>query len=135
MKDLVFHHIGVACRDLEVELRQFAVLGYEREGEAFDDPIQGVRGMFIVGPGPRLELLTSVGESPMLTPWLSGGVKYYHQGYMTTRIDQTIDILRSAGARVTVEPVAAAAFGGRLIAFLLLRNMALVELIETTDPK
>ena len=132
MTGLFFHHLGVACRNIESELTQFALLGYQPEGDVFEDPIQRVRGVFITGMGPRLELLSPLGDSPMLSPWLNKGVKYYHQAYLTADIVAGIDYLCSAGAHVTVEPVAATAFGGRRIAFLLLRNMALVELVEKT---
>jgi len=131
MSDLIFHHIGVACRDIEAEQRQFALLGYRPEGSPFEDPTQRVRGVFVIGPGPRLELLAPSGESPMLDPWLHTRVKFYHQAYLTNDILFDIDRLRAAGARVTVEPVEAVAFEGRRIAFLLLRNMALVELVES----
>jgi len=67
----------------------------------------------------------------MLDPWLHTRVKFYHQAYLTNDILFDIDRLRAAGARVTVEPVEAVAFEGRRIAFLLLRNMALVELVES----
>jgi methylmalonyl-CoA/ethylmalonyl-CoA epimerase len=133
VNELVFHHIGVACRDIGPELRQFALLGYEPEGDTFEDPIQRITGLFIGGPGPRLELLAPLGESDMLTPWLSQGVKYYHQAYLTPDIISGIERFRLEGARVTVDPVPATAFGGRRIAFMLLRNMALIELVESPD--
>ena len=56
-KPLRFHHVGVACEDIEVESARWLVLGYVRDGEPFEDPRQGVRGVFLAGQSPRLELL------------------------------------------------------------------------------
>ena len=52
-----FHHIGLACRELEAELAGVSVLGYEPVGVPFTDPQQGITGVFVEGVGPRLELL------------------------------------------------------------------------------
>jgi methylmalonyl-CoA/ethylmalonyl-CoA epimerase len=62
MKSLEFHHIGVACKDIESETKISMNLGYEIEGEDFIDPVQGVSGRFLVGGGPRLELLAPLTE-------------------------------------------------------------------------
>jgi methylmalonyl-CoA/ethylmalonyl-CoA epimerase len=129
--NLQFHHIGVACLDLESETLRLAALGYAIEGEDFSDPIQGVRGRFLNGGGPRLELLSPLSEAGVLTPWLKGGVKLYHLAYLTTDLDGELARMRSAGAKAVVRPVPAVAFEKRRIAFLMMPNMLLTELIET----
>ena len=50
MAPLQFHHIGVACRDLEKEIRSFAIVGYRLEGEQFSDPLQKIHGCFLGRP-------------------------------------------------------------------------------------
>jgi methylmalonyl-CoA/ethylmalonyl-CoA epimerase len=129
---LSFHHIGVACHDLDLETRRLAVLGYAPEGPDFTDPIQGVSGRFLSGGGPRLELLTALGDGGVLTPWLNSGVKLYHLGYETTDLTGSLAHLKTERARVMVQPVEAVAFEKRKIAFLMLPNMLLTELISTT---
>ena len=52
LSQLSFHHIGVACKDLQVETEKLNILGYEREGDDFIDPIQGVKGRFLSGQVP-----------------------------------------------------------------------------------
>lgn len=131
--NLDFHHIGVACRDLESETRRLTVLGYRIEAPDFTDPVQGVSGRFLVGGGPRLELLVPLGEQGVLTPWLRSGVKLYHLAYETANIDASIVHFRTQGAKVVVPPVPAIAFGGRNISFLMLPNVLLVELISTAQ--
>lgn len=52
-----FHHVGVACRDLDAEAGPWLSIGYAAEGVDFEDQIQQVRGRFLVGVGPRLRTL------------------------------------------------------------------------------
>jgi methylmalonyl-CoA/ethylmalonyl-CoA epimerase len=128
---LRFHHIGIASRELDVEAAALAVLGYQAESEDFTDPRQGIRGRFVVGPGPRLELLTQTEGSRVLEPWLAKGIKAYHQGYEVFDLEAEIERLKSAGAIVVSAPQPAVAFGGRRISFLMLKNLFLVELIDS----
>jgi methylmalonyl-CoA/ethylmalonyl-CoA epimerase len=125
-----FHHLGVACRTIEREAQIWSSLGYEREGDDFEDPIQKVRGRFIVGPGPRLELLTPTAPDSPVAGVLERGVKIYHQAFVTPRFDATVAALIDSGNRVTAGPSPAIAFGGRRIAFFLMPNMNLIEIIE-----
>ena len=127
---LQFHHIGVACRDFESEERHFAQLGYHPESSDVFDPIQGVHIRFLVGGGPRLELLRNHAEPGVLTPWLRKGVRLYHIAYETPDIAASSRQLAAAGAKEVSAPVAAVAFGGRLVSFHLLANLTMIELIS-----
>ena len=128
---LEFHHVGVACTAIAAEEKFFAALGYRREGLAFEDRVQGVRGVFMAGQSPRLELLEPLpSDSPgVLAPWLAQGVKLYHLAYFAPRLASAIDSMRAQRAKLVVAPVPAVAFGGREIAFLMLPNRMLIELI------
>lgn len=126
-----FHHVGIACRDLGSEARAMQALGYRAESGEFTDPAQGIRGQFVTGPGPRMELLEQIAGSRVLEPWLAKGVKTYHFGYEIAELEAEVDRLKSAGAIVVTPPQPAVAFGGRRISFLMLKNLFLVELIET----
>jgi methylmalonyl-CoA/ethylmalonyl-CoA epimerase len=129
---LTFHHVGLACLDLDSESRRLATLGYVAEGKDFNDPIQGVRGRFLNGGGPRLELLAPLTKAGVLSPWLKAGVKLYHLAYQTPNLDAELARMRSEGAKVVVPPVPAAAFEERKIVFLMMPNMLLTELIVMT---
>lgn len=125
-----FHHVGVACRNIDKELHHFAALGYVVEGPRFVDPRQGIRGQFARGVAPRLELLEALDEEGgVLASWMRSGIKLYHLAYETDGLAKSIAALRAQGAKLVVEPVPAVAFAGREIAFLILRNRMLVELI------
>jgi methylmalonyl-CoA/ethylmalonyl-CoA epimerase len=128
---LVFHHFGVACRDLDRESRSYALLGYHPEADDFEDDVQGVRGRFLVGGGPRMELLVSLPGRDVLEPWLAAGNRIYHQAFTTSDLDAAHRALCAAGGRTVVAPVPATAFQGRRICFVMLRTMSLVELIDS----
>lgn len=128
---LAFHHLGVACTDLAAETAHFAALGYIPASAEFIDPRQRVRGVFLEGPSPRLELVAPIDphDDGLLGGWLRRGVKLYHMGYETPDLAGGIAGLRAQRAKLVLPPTPAVAFAGREVAFLLLPNMALVELI------
>jgi methylmalonyl-CoA/ethylmalonyl-CoA epimerase len=125
-----FHHIGVAVSDLRREAERYAALGYELEGLEFEDPIQGVRGCFLVGGGPRLELLVELPGRDVLSPWKRRGIRLYHLAYETDDLDATLAAQFARRAKPVLAPVPAVAFDGRRIAFVMLPNLQLVEFIE-----
>jgi len=127
--DLAFHHLGVACRDLDREARSYAALGYAPDGSHFDDPAQGVHGVFLTGPGPRLELLVELAGSTVLTPWLDKGIAVYHIAFVTPDMERSIVAAARLGAKLVSSPRAAVAFDGRHVAFVMLPNRMLIELI------
>jgi methylmalonyl-CoA/ethylmalonyl-CoA epimerase len=129
---LAFHHVGVASTAIAAEERFFAMLGYRREGEIFEDAVQGIRGCFMAGQAPRVELLEPLAPEDakgVLAPWLAQGVKLYHLAYVAPQLAPAIDAMRTQRAKLVVAPVPAVAFGGREVAFLMLPNRLLVELI------
>lgn len=128
---LSFHHLGYACASIAQERGVFETLGYRQEGSAFTDPIQAVNGCFLVGPGPRIELLENTEGSRTLTPWLDAGTKLYHMAYeVDTTLEEALGWVQRERARVVVKPVPAVAFGGRLVCFVMFRRGLLLELIE-----
>lgn len=125
-----FHHLGYACAALAKERAQLEQMGYRLEGEVFADPTQGVAGLFLTGPGPRVELLENLSGSTTLTPWLDKGVKVYHFAYQVPDMAEALAWSRGQRAVTTVHPVPAVAFGGRRIAFVMLRNGFMLEFVE-----
>jgi methylmalonyl-CoA/ethylmalonyl-CoA epimerase len=134
-EELQFHHVGVACRDLDSERNALLPLGYLPAGDEFTDPQQGIVGQFLEGPGPRLELLTPLARSETLTPWLQGRAKMYHLAYEVPALDVAVRRVLDSGARSISAPVPAVAFAQRPICFLMLRNLLMVELIEGLAPE
>lgn len=126
-----FHHIGVATESIARDESVYAQLGYHREGEEFVDSTQGVRGLFIVGPGPRLELLQPYLGSTTLEPWLGGGSRLYHQAFEVEDLDASLVLARTElQAHLLRAPKPAPAFGGRPVSFVMLRNRSVIEIIQ-----
>jgi methylmalonyl-CoA/ethylmalonyl-CoA epimerase len=129
--ELRFHHLGFATQSCEREAETLALLGYAPEGEAFIDPVQEIRGLFLVGGGPRIELLEPLRGAKTLDPWLRKGIKIYHHAYETPAIDESIVRAREAGARLVSGPREAVAFDHMRVAFLMLPSMYMFELVDT----
>ncbi len=126
-----FHHIGVATEAIDREESIYRQLGYEREGEEFVDPYQGVRGLFLTGPGLRLELLEPHNGSATLEPWLRAGSRLYHQAYEVDDLEASLGAARNdLRAHILRPPWPSPAFDGRPVSFLLLRNRAVIELVQ-----
>ena len=123
-----FHHLGIASDSLRRDLRAYRALGYRSEGASVVDERQGVRGRFLVGGGPRLELLEPLPGSETLAPFLSRGIKCYHHAYEVESLENSLAALRAAGAKQLAPPVDAVAFNRREV-FLMLPNRWIVELI------
>lgn len=127
-----FHHLGYATRSLEVERDTFLRLGYRVEGEVFEDDLQGIRGVFLSGAGPRIELLENLSGSAMLDPWLASGTRIYHMGYSVPDLSSAIAWIVAEGAKIVAHPKPAIAFSGQRVAFVMLRNRFMLEFIEAT---
>jgi methylmalonyl-CoA/ethylmalonyl-CoA epimerase len=125
-----FHHLGLACRSVEAELRNWLALGYQVEGERFEDARQKIRGLFIVGCGPRLELLEPAGADSPLDGFIARGVKLYHQAFEAAVFEPALESLTERGGKLLAEPAPAVAFQGRRIAFVMLPGLNLIEIIE-----
>lgn len=108
-------------------------LGFTVEDEIFEDPRQKIRGVFLVLDQYRIELLEAINptDGSPLDPFLSRGIKLYHHAFLVNQIHDAISDLLNQGAVVQVAPVESVAFKGKKIAFLMLKNMTLVELIES----
>lgn len=130
-----FHHLGYATRGIDREIEPLTLLGYRETGVRFADPVQGIAGCFVEGPGPRIELLENLPGSKTLTPWLDAGVKLYHFAYMVADLERALAWAATVRSRVVAPPVPATAFGGRRICFVMFRNGLLLELIERHLPE
>ena len=125
-----FHHLGIACRSIDASHQKWERLGYRREGNPFEDASQGIRGLFLVGGGPRIELLESLDGSSTLEPWLRKSSNIYHTAYEVGDLAWRLACLQEIGGIVVQNPASSVAFDGRSIAFVMIESGWLVELIE-----
>jgi methylmalonyl-CoA/ethylmalonyl-CoA epimerase len=132
-EQFVFHHVGLAVRDLSKAIPSYkALLGYELRSGPFDDPIQRVSVCFLSrGEGDvTLELVAPLGPNSPVTLTLKKGGGTYHICYLVPDIDAAIRHLTRNGSMLLSGPVPAVAFEMRQIAWLMTEVDLLVELVQ-----
>jgi len=130
---LTLHHTGLLVKDVAQAAAHYVeVLGYRLESEPIDDPVQTARVQFLRLPGAThwLELVAPLGPESKLANALTKGGGLHHLCYEVADIVTATAHFRAAGCMVISEPVAAAAFPGRRIAWLMDRQRLLFELLE-----
>lgn len=132
---LIFHHIGVACHNIEKELAAaYAPLGYQKVSDYFEDPLQGVRGVFVEIPGGGinkgiLELLENMPGCHTLDSFLMRRIQAYHLAFTSSTIEHDMQMLINHGA-IVVSPLKQSIYFRKRIGFFALKNLQLIELIE-----
>ncbi len=126
--EMRFHHLGIATDGLLRDLCAYRALGYRSEGAVVVDERQGVKAQFLIGGGPRLELLEALPGSETLAPFLSRGIKCYHQAFEVPSLENSLAALRAVGAKQLAPPAQSAPLNRRVV-FLMLPNRWIVELI------
>lgn len=127
------HHIGVLVKDVALASKDYiAKLGYEARSGVIHDPIQTAYVMFLALPGDTvfLELVAPDGPESRLSRALKAGGGINHICYEVDEIEGAVHSLRDADFFTIQEPVAAVAFSGRRIAWLMNRDHLLIELVE-----
>ncbi len=132
---LTFHHIGIACRDIEKTKAFYLQQGYTAT-PTVDDPLQHVRISFLNKEGaPRLELLEPLDEqNPVARTLATAGVTPYHMCYEVRDLESAIAELRTQRFLLVNGPVPACALENRRIAFMFQKNTGLIELVESHSP-
>ncbi len=131
--DLRFHHIGIACFDINETKAFYELMGYVAS-PIIDDPIQDIRISFLKKEGsPMLELLAPIDEkSPVNRILDTQGVTPYHICYEVDDIDAMMTLLRKQHKFVRVSKAApACAIDNRRVAFLFRKDVGLIELVES----
>ena len=129
---MTLHHVGVVVDDIERHGRCYAqALGMSAQNGIIEDSAQRVRVQFWGAPGyVAVELIQPTTPNSPAHRALSKGGGLNHLGFEVDDIVQSVEKAVADGAVCTCEPVPAAAFGGRRIAFVFYRRVGLVEFIE-----
>jgi len=122
-----FHHIGIACRDIEEGKKNLQKLysGIEFGQTVFDKEQDASLCMARVAGGLSLELIA--GEP--VRKLVEKNVSYYHLCFEVDDINGAIKEMTKNGAIMVSEPKPAVLFGSKLVAFLY-SPTGLVELVE-----
>ncbi len=127
------HHVGVVVENVEKATVQYVEsYGYVVHSGIIHDPVQTAYVRFLKLPGDAtyLELVAPDGPQSKLANSLNKGGGLNHLCYSTEDIDAAFRDLRARGLFALQRPVAAVAFRGRRIAWLMGRDRIPVELVE-----
>ena len=133
MQALSLHHVGVVVKDIGRSCDDYVTrFGFERRSEVIHDPLQTAYVQFLRFPGDAscVELVAPDGPESKLTRALARGGGLNHLCYATDHIEAAFKTMVGRGMRPVQAPVPAVAFPGRRIAWLIGRDLALVELVE-----
>ena len=128
MLGLPFHHIGIACSDMEATAA-FVVRAFKIESDSgtVHDPIQNADlRLFNEGSPGAIELVSG----PMVEKFVRK-MSYYHVCYTTPDIERTIDEAKAVGAMIAGPVVPAILFGNRRIVFMY-TDIGLIEFLEAS---
>jgi methylmalonyl-CoA/ethylmalonyl-CoA epimerase len=132
-----FHHIGYAVADIGAYIQDILVpmFGPDWISEPIADPIQRVRVFFAELPGGvLLELVQGIDENSPVSAIVGsrrGGL--YHLCYEVDDLEAIVARFRAKRFLPLGKPVAAAAFDGRRILFMISPQRDLVELLESAQ--
>lgn len=133
---LPFHHIGIACRNIEESSRFYIQNGYSLSPVTYD-PVQNVNIAFLSKMGnPLIELISPYDEtSPVNKNLQKNGVSPYHICYEAEDLEAAIAELKKQKFLVVSRPAPAAAMENRRVCFLFSKDAGLIELVETGERK
>jgi methylmalonyl-CoA/ethylmalonyl-CoA epimerase len=133
-KPATLHHVGFVVASIQQIGESFAKsLGVQWNKEVIHDPLQQARVSFLrcAGPGtPALELVEPDSEGSQLQNFLRCGGGLHHVCYEVDSLELQLHESRSSGCIVVRKPLPAAAFSGRLIAWVFTREKLLLEYLE-----
>ena len=127
-----FHHHGLAVRNPQPAREWLVTLGYTLS-ESIYDPLQKVYLQLAERKDtPTVELVWSDLEKSPLTKWLqTESTHLYHTCYEVDRIEETPQNLKEKGRAIPIgRPQPAILFNNRLILFVYLKGLGLIELLE-----
>jgi methylmalonyl-CoA/ethylmalonyl-CoA epimerase len=132
-RDIEFEHIGVAASSIKECLNILGNLFELKEiPEIYEDTLQNIKISFINLAGAKIELiepLDSNKKSPV-DNIIKKNMSYYHLCFRTGCLEKTVSQLLEKGAVEVIKPIPASAFGNRKIAFLYVKHLGLIELVE-----
>lgn len=129
-----FHHVGFIVPSILAVVHSFAEsLQAEWDGNIIHDLNQDVRVTFLRSRfegDPLFELVEPASEKSPVNSFLKRGGGLNHVCYIVESLETQLELCRSQGALVVRNPLPAAAFGGRRIAWVYTKHKLLIEYLE-----
>lgn len=129
------HHLGVAVTDIEQSIREYGRWGWIIDGQIIDDKERDVRLAFLknVFSDDVIELVSPINtEAPVSNTlrMMKNVSTPYHICYEVDDIEKMITILKGYRYVLTEKANPACAFSSRKVAFMLNKDVGLIELLE-----
>jgi methylmalonyl-CoA/ethylmalonyl-CoA epimerase len=127
------HHVGYVVASIDASIAEYRESsGLEWDGRIVHDPLQMVRVTFL-GPedSARIELVEPAGPRSPVNAFLAAGGGLHHVCYEVADLKAHIELCRAHGCTLVRFPMAAAAFGGRKIAWMTTASNQLFELLQS----
>lgn len=126
------NHLGIAVSNINLSVKLYKEsLGWEKETDIIDDPIQKVKILFMKDDcGNRYELLEPIGNDSPINKFIDRRISLYHFCYEVKDIESKIEELTQKKFILISGPTEAVAFDNRLIAFLINQDNLIIELVE-----
>lgn len=129
-----FHHVGFVVASIAEIGQEFASsIGIQWNRKVIHDPLQQARVTFLRSAGsndPAIELVEPDGDKSPLHKFLARGGGLHHVCYEVDLVSAQLEQCRAAGCLIVKQPLPAAAFGGRLIAWVYSPQKLLIEYLE-----
>jgi methylmalonyl-CoA/ethylmalonyl-CoA epimerase len=133
---LSLHHIGIVVADISRACQEYASrFGYDICTKVVHDADQTAFVQFLKLPHDLayVELVSPDGPASKLAAAMERGGGLNHLCYATEELDKAFQVLISRGMRPLQRPTIAAAFVDSRIAWLIGRDLAVVELVEKSS--
>lgn len=129
-----FHHIGIACYDIEKTSNFYISQGYTKTETVYDS-VQNVNICFLNPPYALkdgiIELVSPKDDTSPVCKFLQkNGVLPYHICYEVKDLEETIAELKKQKFIIVRKPIPAIAIDGKMICFVFSRDTGLIELVE-----
>ncbi len=127
------HHVGYVTASIAGSVDEYTkATGLVWDGRVIHDPLQMVSVAFLGSgdDGSLIELVEPAGRRSPVNRFLATGGGLHHICIEVTDLDVHIEASRAAGCTLVRVPLAAAAFGGRKIAWITTRTGQLIELLQ-----
>jgi len=131
------HHVGVATENALLESKHWELFGLRTASDLVFDPAQRVNVLFLSDgrPGGTLiELVEPASADAPVNAILKTQNRFYHVCFEVDDLEQAVRDARSQGALIVQQPVKAAAYPGRRIAWCFTATRNLIELLERERP-
>lgn len=124
-------HIGLAVENIDSGADTMRLLTAKAVTPVIEDPVQQAFLQMYLSGNTYIELIAPSSEDSHVVKMLSGQPSVLaHMCFQTDDISASIDHINNSGGLVFKGPAPAKLFGGKQVAFAMLSNRMIVEIVE-----